>query len=215
MCTNNCAQPEGHFNVLGWDPVCLVQGPNSWISRKSIRERASSLFGRGSERPKNVSCSRATPDLHRCNLGVALEQETILGLSGPRPKRLLALSLMDFRGNPGIWALYQANGIPSLGGILSNHPNQNQKNNKLSNEKVHCRKVSATFSRSLKCSNFQGKCKNAIFSRTVFANEKTHLRPTLNTAKWSWRAALKSFHSLLFSAHRLVHCWCTFNLGAL
>ena len=28
--------------------------------------------------PENVSCSRATPDLHRCNLGVALEQETFL-----------------------------------------------------------------------------------------------------------------------------------------
>ena len=102
-----------------------------------------------------------------------------------------------------------------LGGLLSNHPNQNKKDNKLSNEKVHCRKVSATFSRSLKCSNFQGKCKNAIFSRTVFANEQTHLGPTLNTCKvGAWRATLKNFHSLLFSAQRLVHvCWCT--LGAL
>ena len=103
-----------------------------------------------------------------------------------------------------------------LGGLLSNHPNQNQKkNNRLSNEKVHCRKVSATFSRSLKCGNFQRKSKNAIFSRTVFANEKTHLGPSLNTCKvGAWRAALKNFHSLLFSAQRLVHvCWCT--LGAL
>ena len=103
-----------------------------------------------------------------------------------------------------------------LGGLLSNHPSQNQKNNKLSNEKVHCRKVSATFSRSPKCGNFhQGKCKIAIFSRTVFANEKTHLGPTLNTRKvGAWQAALKYFHSLLFSAQQLVHvCWCT--LGAL
>ena len=36
----------------------------------------------------------------------------LLGLSGPRPKRLLAPSLIDFRGNPGIRALYQAIGIP-------------------------------------------------------------------------------------------------------
>ena len=43
---------------------------------------------------------------------VALEQETFLGLSGPRPKRLLAPSLIDFRGNPGIRALYQAIGRP-------------------------------------------------------------------------------------------------------
>ena len=35
-------------------------------------------------------------------------------LSGPRPKRLLAPSLIDFRGNPGIRALYQAIGIPRL-----------------------------------------------------------------------------------------------------
>ena len=52
-------------------------------------------------------------------------------------------------------------------------------------------------------------------SRTVFANEKTHLGPALNTCKvGAWRAALKNFHSLLFSAQRLVHVrWCT--LGAL
>ena len=39
-----------------------------------------------------------------------------------------------------------------------------QKNYKLSNEKVHCRKVSATFSRSLKCGNFQGNCKFNFFA---------------------------------------------------
>ena len=80
---------------------------------------------------------------------------------------------------------------------------------------MHYRKVSATFSRSLKCSNFQGKCKNAIFSRTVFANEKTHLGPTLNTCKiGAWRAALKNFHSLLFSVQRLVHvCFLALSLS--
>ena len=52
--------------------------------------------------------------MHWCSLGVALEQETILGLSGPGPKRLLAPSLIDFRGKTGIRALYQAIGIPKL-----------------------------------------------------------------------------------------------------
>ena len=52
--------------------------------------------------------------MHRCNLGVVLEQETILGLSGPGPKRLLAPSLIDFSGKTGIRALYQAIGIPIL-----------------------------------------------------------------------------------------------------
>ena len=98
-----------------------------------------------------------------------------------------------------------------LGGLLSNHPNQNQKkNNKLSNEKVHCRKVSATFSRSSEMRQFPRKVqKIQFFSRTVFANEKTHLGPTVNTCKvGAWRAALKNYHSLLFSAQRLVHvCW--------
>ena len=37
------------------------------------------------------------------NLGVALEQETFFGLSGLRPKRLLAPSLIYFRGNPGFF----------------------------------------------------------------------------------------------------------------
>ena len=57
---------------------------------------------------------RRDPNLHRCILGVALEPETILGLSGPRPKRPLAPSLIDFRGSPEIRASYQANGIPKI-----------------------------------------------------------------------------------------------------
>ena len=100
---------------MNWVPIAWYKARIPGFPRKSIRDGASSLFGRGPERPKKiVSCSRATPRLHRCNLGVALEQETIfLGLSGPRPKRLLAPSLIDFRGNPGIRALYQAIGIPT------------------------------------------------------------------------------------------------------
>ena len=46
--------------------------------------------------------------------GCPIEQETILGLSGSRPKRLLAPSLIDFGGNPGIRALHQAIRIPNL-----------------------------------------------------------------------------------------------------
>ena len=59
-----------------------------------------------------------------------------------------------------------------------------------------------------------GKVKNAIYSRTVFANGKTHVGPTLSTRTvGEWRAALKTLHSLLFSAHRLVHvCWCTLGV---
>ena len=85
--------------------------------RKSIREGASSLFRQGPESPKNLSCSRATPDLHRCKSGVAAPVQVwgcprardILGLSGPRLKRLLAPSLIDFRGGP--IALYLAIGV--------------------------------------------------------------------------------------------------------
>ena len=46
-----------------------------------------------------------------------------------------------------------------LGGLVSNHPDQNPNNNELSSEKAHCRKVSATFSRSLKCSNSRESAK--------------------------------------------------------
>ena len=83
---------------MSWDPDCLVQGPNSWISLKLISEGARSLFGRRPESPKNVSCSRANARLHRCNLAVAVEQETSFGLSGLPPKGLL----VDFRGILGI-----------------------------------------------------------------------------------------------------------------
>ena len=62
-----------------------------------------------------------------------------------------------------------------LEGFLSKRPDQNPNNNTLSSEKVHCRKVSATFSRSLNCCKFQGKHKNAIFPRTVFADGKNSL----------------------------------------
>ena len=83
------------FSHFFCDPDCLVQPPNSRIAPKSIGEGASSLLGGWPGSPENVSCSRATPDLHRCNLGVALEQETFSGLPGHPPKRLLAPSPID------------------------------------------------------------------------------------------------------------------------
>ena len=51
--------------------------------------------------------------MHRCNLGVAPEQETILGFSGPGPKRLLAPSLIDFRGKNGNSGLVPGNRDPN------------------------------------------------------------------------------------------------------
>ena len=91
--------PDEGFGVgfRGWccDPDCLVQPPNSRIAPNSIGEGASSLFGEWPGSPGNVSCSRATPRLHRCKSGVALEQETFSGLPGHPPKRLLAPSPID------------------------------------------------------------------------------------------------------------------------
>ena len=69
--------------------------PNSWMAPKSIGEGASSLFGGRPGSLENASCSRATPDLHRCNLEVALEQETFSRLPGLHPKRPLAPSPID------------------------------------------------------------------------------------------------------------------------
>ena len=103
---------SGIFQKLGGvrlcDPHCPVQPPNSRITPKSIGEGASGLLGEWPGSPENVSCSSATPELHQCNLGVALEQETFSGLPGHPPERLLAPAPIDFRGNPGIRGLYRA-----------------------------------------------------------------------------------------------------------
>ena len=80
------------------DPDCLVQPPNSWIPPESIGQGARSLFGGWPGSPENVSCSRATPRLHLCKFGFALEQETFSGLPGHPPKRLLAPSPIDLGG---------------------------------------------------------------------------------------------------------------------
>ena len=85
------------FGQFLWDcdPDCLVQPPNSRIAPKSIGEGASSLFGGWPGSPENVSCSGASPRLHRCKSGVAQEQETFSGLPGHPPNRLLAPSPID------------------------------------------------------------------------------------------------------------------------
>ena len=74
----------------------------------SLGEGASGLFGGWPGSPENVSCSRATPDLHQCNLGVALEQETFSGLPGLPPKRLLAPSPIEKRAIRKFGGLCQA-----------------------------------------------------------------------------------------------------------
>ena len=80
------------------DQAGLVQCPNSWIPPESVGEGANSLFGGGPESRENVSCTGATPRLHRCKSGVALEQETFSRLPGHPPKRLLAPSPTDSGG---------------------------------------------------------------------------------------------------------------------
>ena len=74
-----------------------------------IGDGASGLLVWRPKSPEYVACSWATPDLRRCNLGVALEQGIASELLGRHTKRSLALPL----GNPGIWALYQANNLAS------------------------------------------------------------------------------------------------------
>ena len=88
---------SGRFSCC--DPDCLVQTPNSRIAPKSIGEGASGLFRGWPGSPEDVSCSGATPDLHRCNLGVALEYRngSIAGYEAaedqtPLPDRVLSLA---------------------------------------------------------------------------------------------------------------------------
>ena len=105
-----------------------------------------------------------------------------------------------------------------LGGLLSNHPNRNQKDEEFSNEKVYCRKVSATFSRSLKCWEIQGECKIVIFSRTVFANEKTHFGTNIEHMQsrcMAGSAKKPSFLAIFCSsacARLSVRVWCPLTL---
>ena len=84
--------------------------------RKSIRKEQVVFSGEGRRDPK-VSLALGQPKVAPVQVWVALEQETFLGLSGPRPKRLLAPFLIDFRGNPGIRALYQASSLWNLAAI--------------------------------------------------------------------------------------------------
>ena len=53
-----------------------------------------------------------SPGFPQKSIREGAQQETFWGLSGPRPKRLVAPSLIDFWGNPGLRALHQAIGIP-------------------------------------------------------------------------------------------------------
>ena len=70
-----------------------------FVRLKSRGEGASSLFRGWPGSLENVSCTGATPDLHRCKSEVALEQETFLRLPGHHPlKRLLAPPPIDSRG---------------------------------------------------------------------------------------------------------------------
>ena len=101
MGNSNCPRKWG-MSDGAWDSDGLVQCPIPGCPPKSIGEGARSLFGGSPESLENVSCSRATPNLHRRNLGIAAEQETFSRLSGLPPKRLLAPSPLDLRGHPGI-----------------------------------------------------------------------------------------------------------------
>ena len=63
--------PETLYEILELGiPIAWYEARIPVFPRKSIREGASSLFGPGPESPKVVSCSRATPRLHRCKSGL-------------------------------------------------------------------------------------------------------------------------------------------------
>ena len=103
-----------------------------------------------------------------------------------------------------------------FGDLLSNHPNP-KKNNKISNEKVHCWKVSATFPRSLKCGNFQGKCKNEFFFTAHFHKCENSLETIIEHMQrkcMEGGAKKLSFLAIFCSAtcaRLLVHVRCPLN----
>ena len=115
------------------------------------------FLGKGRRVPKMSLALGQPPRLHRCNLGVAPEQETFWGLSGPRPERLLAPSLIDFRGNAGIQALYHQRIAKGAGG-----KGPRQKTSKIVKK---CQKVSRHFS-------------------TIFAQGKKRQKPSKSVKKF-------------------------------
>ena len=77
------SQDMRHIKCFSWGPKWGV-----WVgAKKFMLKKFMCFFG---------PLSRAIPDLHRCNLGVALEQETFSRLPGLHPKRPLAPSPINF-----------------------------------------------------------------------------------------------------------------------
>ena len=102
--------------------IAWYNPPNSRIAPKPIGEGASSLFGEWPGSPENVSCSRATPDLHRCNLFACSRARDIFGTPGPFPKKTTCSFSYRFRGNPGIRGV-----VPGNQGRNANSQAHNQK----------------------------------------------------------------------------------------
>ena len=108
-------RPRFKFSSQNCDPAGLVQCPNSRIPLKSIGEGASSVFGGGPGSPENVSCSRATPHLHRCNLGVALGRHFRDSRALLREDYLLLpLGIQEFRHCTRPAGSQSQNAIPNL-----------------------------------------------------------------------------------------------------
>ena len=119
--------PKGPRNVVGrgvrksirrkrptFGTEALVQCRNWWTSPKSIGEAAGGLLGRRPWSLEIVSCSRATPDLHRCNLEGCSRARDIFETPGPSPQKTTGSFSYQFRGSSGISALYQGLRVPNL-----------------------------------------------------------------------------------------------------
>ena len=89
--------PKFYVPFLGI-PIAWYEARISGFPRKSLREGASSLLGRGPERPKNVSCSRATQTCTGATLGGCPRARDIFGSLRPLPEKTTCSSPYRYSG---------------------------------------------------------------------------------------------------------------------
>ena len=95
----------GRYPSVRYPHLSTCKARISGFPRKLIKEGASSLFGRGPERPQNVSCSRATQGCIGASLGCSRARD-IFGSLRPSPEKTTCSFPYRLWGNPGIRALY-------------------------------------------------------------------------------------------------------------
>ena len=93
---NKAPNAKNHITTCLGIPIAWYKARIPGFPRKSTREGASSLFGRGPESPQNVSCSRATQTCTGATLGLPQSKRHFWDSPGLARKDYLFLPLSIF-----------------------------------------------------------------------------------------------------------------------